>query len=282
MKRRLASAALALALAIPATARSEAPLPIFDAHLHYSHGAWAPFGPAAVIDNMDKAGVPRALVSSTPDDGTLTLYQKDGSRFVPVLRPYRDGVNSANWHLDAETPAYLARRLKRGIYAGIGEFHLFDAAAAGAPVVAEVVRLALARDIFVHVHSGPEAIEALFRRTPKLKVIWAHAGMTSPPQVIGRLLAAHRNLWTELSFRGWDVAPDGGVDPEWRQLLLRHPDRFMIGTDTYVNQRWDAYQTLVAEHRHWLGQLPPKVAKAIAYGNAVRLFGTGGRPALAP
>jgi len=33
--------------------------------------------------------VPRAIVSSTPDDGTLKLYEKSPKSVVPFLRPYR-------------------------------------------------------------------------------------------------------------------------------------------------------------------------------------------------
>ena len=41
------------------------------------------------------------------------------------------------------------------------------------------------------------------------------------------------------------------------------------------------YAAIVDRHRQWLAELPSKVAKAIAYGNAVRLYGTGGVKALA-
>jgi hypothetical protein len=49
----------------------------------------------------------------------------------------------------------------------------------------------------------------------------------------------------------------------------------MIGTDTYVTPRWGTYAAIVDEHRRWLAQLPRDVAEAIAYRNAVRLFGAG-------
>ncbi len=56
---------------------------------------------------------------------------------------------------------------------------------------------------------------------------------------------------------------------------MRHADRFMIGTDTYVPSRWDIYGALIDEHRRWLARLPPTVAEAIAHGNAARRFGPG-------
>ena len=55
----------------------------------------------------------------------------------------------------------------------------------------------------------------------------------------------------------------------------------MVASDTYVTSRWDDYAAIIGRHRAWLKELPPKVARAIAYGNAVRLYGTGGVKALA-
>jgi len=45
-------------------------LPIFDAHLHYSHDAWESVPVAEAIALMRKAGLKRALISSSGDDGT--------------------------------------------------------------------------------------------------------------------------------------------------------------------------------------------------------------------
>lgn len=277
--RRVLSASLVFACAAPAGA--QAPMPIFDTHLHYSEAAWNAYPPAEVVAVMDRAGVARALVSSTPDDGTLKLYAADATRFVPELRPYRGDVGAGTWTADAATPGYLAERLKRGIYVGIGEFHLFDAAAAGSEVVRAAARLAVDGGLLLHVHADAAPVEALFRVEPKLRILWAHAGFTSPPAEVGRMLEAYDNLSAELSFRAGDVAPGGRLDQVWRELLLRHAERFMIGTDTYVTGRWGQYEALIAEHRRWLEQLPRETAAAIAYGNAVALFGDGGRRELA-
>jgi len=268
------------ALACPPPALAQAPLPIFDAHLHYSRAAWADYAPADVAAALERAGVARALVSSTPDDGTLKLYAADAARFVPVLRPYRDEVGAGNWTTDAATPAYLAQRLERGIYVGIGEFHLFDARTVDTEVVRATLALALKHDALLHVHADAAPIETLFQLEPRLRILWAHAGFTSPPAEVGRMLDTYDRLWTELSFRAAVVAPGGRLDPAWRQLLLRHADRFMIGSDTYITERLGQYETLIGEHRRWLDQLPRETAVAIAFGNATALFGDGRRPEL--
>ena len=272
----LALAALALAVtASVAPGPAAERLPIFDTHLHYSRDVWEAFPPAAILDKLDAAGVPRALVSSTPDAGTLALHQAAPARVAPFLRPYRKPGDMANWFRDPEVVAYLYERLDLGRHVGIGEFHLMDLAEAGTPEMRAVIGQAVARGLFLQVHSGAGKIAALFEIEPELKIIWAHAGMDAPPEVIGLLLDRYDTLWTELSFRAEDVAQGPDIEPDWRALLLRHADRFMIGTDTYTRDRWEAYWALVERQRTWVSQLPPEAARAIAYGNAVRLFGPG-------
>lgn len=72
-------------------------LPLFDAHVHYSEEAWAPYPPATVLELMDKSGVAMALVSSTPDDDTIKLWRFAPNRIVPELRPYHGGAGHSNW-----------------------------------------------------------------------------------------------------------------------------------------------------------------------------------------
>ena len=270
----IAAALAAMALSAPAVA-AEKTLPVFDTHVHYSREAWESYGPRVILDKLTAAGVARALVSSTPDDGTLKLYRADRERIVPILRPYRDRADMDRWFRDRGVIDYVAGRLGRGVYRGIGEFHLLDESEARTPEIRRLAQMAVARDILLHVHSGAPPVRALFAIEPKLKVLWAHAGMAAPPGTIRRLLERYPLLWTEVSYRADDIAPGGRLDPAWRKLFLDHPGRFMVGTDTYVNGRWEIYRRLVEEHRRWLAQLPRKVAKAIAHGNAVKLFGAG-------
>jgi hypothetical protein len=65
--------ALALAGAWPAGLTAAERIPIFDVHIHYSQAAWQQFGTQAVVDLWNQAGIERAIVSSTPDDGTVAL-----------------------------------------------------------------------------------------------------------------------------------------------------------------------------------------------------------------
>ncbi len=268
---RLLAAGLLVLLGASAPRAQPAGLPIFDTHIHYSAPDWGEYPEERILGILDRAGVTRALVSSTPDDGTLRLYRKDPARIVPILRPYRTREDMSDWWKDPSIVAYLESRLALGVHRGIGEFHLHGGEI-DTPVMRRITALAVGRGIPLHAHSDEAAVVALFALEPRLRILWAHAGMSSGPEAVGALLDRYAGLWVELALRNSDVAPGGVLDPAWRALFLRHPDRFMVGTDTWVTSRWGALPGSVDEARRYLGQLPPDIAEALAWKNAERLF----------
>lgn len=276
MKRVLCTIAV-ITLALIGHRAAAEPLPIFDTHVHYSENSWVLFSVPTIISALRRAGVTRALVSSTPDAGTLMLHRAAPDLVVPELRPYHGDVRSSNWFRHVGTPGYLSERLDRDVYRGIGEFHLFDADDAKTDVMQSVIAMAVERDILLHVHSDAAPMRALFEVEPQLRVLWAHAGFIEPPDVVGEMLESYDGLWAEVSFRAGEISGSGTIDPDWKALFLKYPDRFMIGTDTYVPDRWAEYAGLIREHRQWLDQLPPDLAKAIAFDNAIRVLGVGVR-----
>lgn len=86
MSRLLPTFSLILLLGVPAQGTD---LPLFDAHIHYNHDAWEVVSPNEAIALLRKAGILRALVSSSSDDGTQKLYAEAPDLIVPELRPYR-------------------------------------------------------------------------------------------------------------------------------------------------------------------------------------------------
>ncbi len=96
--------------------------------------------------------------------------------------------------------------------------------------------------------------------------------MSASPLTVRRLLELHPNLWVELALRTPDVAPGGQLNPAWAALFADYPDRFMIGTDTWIPSQWTRLPSLMGEVRAWLRQLPPELALAVAYGNAERVL----------
>jgi amidohydrolase family protein len=241
-------------------------IPIVDTHLHYSANSWQDYSPAAVLLLLDQAVVRRGFVSSTPDDGTVRLYEAAPDRIVPVLRPYRQAGELSGWHQDPTVVPYLEERLARPIYRGIGEFHLMGTDARS-PIVRQVAELAHRHGLFLHCHCDVEATEILLGLVSGVRILWAHAGMGARAEEVGRLVDAWPNLFVELALRS-DVAPGGQLDPAWRDLFLRQPDRFMVGTDTWVSSRWSGYVDVQTDTRVWLRQLPADVARRLATENA--------------
>jgi len=246
-------------------------LPVFDAHIHYSQPDWSSYSPEAILALLDNTGVRWAVVSSTPDDGTLRLYEKAPGRIAPVLRPYRTRADMGTWTTDASVVAYVQERLKRGVYKGLGEFHL-SAAQAKDPVVRELAVLGARHDLFLYAHTDAAGIQELLRLYPGVRWLWAHAGLGEPFEVVARVIDRHPALMSELSLKS-EVAAGGTLDPRWKDLFLRRPDRFLVGADTWVTSQWDHFAQIQTGVRAWLGQLPRDVAEQIAYRNARKFVG---------
>jgi hypothetical protein len=262
-----------LLAALPLLAAA-AELPIFDAHLHYSHDAWDNLPPEKAVALLEAAGVRRGLVSSSSDEGQQRLAAAAPERIVLSLRPYRQRGDQASWMRDDTVPAYLEEKLARHRYAALGEFHIYGADV-DLPVPRRMIELARRHGLLLHSHSDADAIERQFAQWPQARILWAHAGFDTPANVRA-MLRRHRNLWCDLAFRS-DHAPDGRLDAQWRALLLEFPDRFLLGTDTFTPERWP----YVVEHarlaRQWLAQLPRDVAERVAWRNGEALFAAPAR-----
>lgn len=250
--------------------------PVFDAHLHYNDDAVGRYSVGTLGELFSKNGVRAILANSRPNEGTRALVEatRSGARkdlaVVPFIRVYRDRADYGTWQLNPEILAMIIAEEKRGYYRGVGEFHVHGMDA-DTKVLKDIVDFAVGKGLVLHAHSDDEAIEILFRHNPKASVIWAHTGFNTPLARVEEMLAKYPRLWGELSYRS-DVTEGGKLSEGWRAMFLRRPDRFMIGSDTWVNERWDSYPALIGAYRHWLGELPAEVAEAIAWKNGARLF----------
>jgi hypothetical protein len=273
--RRFASLLIVLISVLAAFPAKADMLPIFDVHMHYSRTVWDVYTPDQVIGKMDKAGVVKALVSSTPDDGTLKLHSAAPWRIVAGYRPYEDSADIGGWFSKGGLLAYSEKRLaEKKVHRVFGEIHILRAADVKSPAMQGYLALAQSRKLYFHTHSDAAVVRALFSEKPDLKVIWAHAGFSEPAPVVGEMLDRHASLWVELSYRAHDILPGVALDSEWETVLVRHADRFVIGSDTWEVDRWHSYESLIAAHREWLLKLPRDAAEKIAHKNAERLLAT--------
>ena len=287
--RALASALLAvsmpLALAQSAPASSAAPYagPIFDAHLHYNVEASERYPVADVLARMQRSGVRAIVANSRPNDGTKALAaardetRRAGVTVVPFVRLYRNRADYTGWHADPTIVEMVERELAAGTaagpYRGLGEFHLYDSANADGPTARRLMQLAEQRRLVVLAHVDDVAIERLLAHAPSARLVWAHTGIGGVPiERVRALLERHPTLVGELSYRPGLTDGDGGLAPEWRAMMLAMPERFVVGSDTWINARWDDYEALMRQARRWLGELPAPVAERIGWENAAALF----------
>ncbi|MDM0115995.1 amidohydrolase family protein [Variovorax sp. J22R133] len=264
--------------------------PLFDTHLHYNEEAWngkaGPYPPADALGRMQRNNVKAIVANSRPNAGTQTLAAARetpaaGVTVVPFVRLYRNRDDYSNWFRDETIYEMVQTELARGTasdpYRGIGEFHLYDSANANGPVAKKLIALAEERKLAVLAHVDDVAIDLLMAHAPSkgqsLRLIWAHTGIGGAPvERVQALLERYPLLMGELSYRPGLTCDGGKLCPAWRALILKYPERFLVGSDTWVNQRWSAYDEIMRGYRVWLGDLPADVAQRVAWGNAAGLF----------
>lgn len=249
--------------------------PLFDAHLHYNDDAVARYPVATLRELFEKNGIGAILANSRPNDGTRALHEAGrtwkGPKVVAFIRVYRDRADYGTWFRNREIHDMIVAEERRGFYRGIGEFHVHGRDA-DTPVVKDIVDFSVAKGLVLHAHSDDEAIEILFRHNPKARVIWAHTGFSTPAARVTGMLRKYPGLMGELSYRS-GIVEGGKISTEWAALFAEHPGRFLVGSDTWVNERWESYSALMGGYRAWLGQLPREVAERVAWRNGAELFG---------
>jgi Amidohydrolase len=248
-------------------------LKIFDAHLHYNQEPTAFYPLASVLEVFRRNEVAGIIANSRPNKGTHELVEAKppGLLVVPFIRPYRTRADVSAWSTDPSIYDLIEREYRRGYFRGVGEFHIYGEAAAR-PLVKKAVEFAAARDLYILAHCDEVALDILFEHHRGAKIIWAHTGFSTPVVRVRELLQQYPTLMGELSYRS-GITEGGRLSEEWRELFDRYSDRFLIGSDTWINERWLAYDTIINGYRAWLAELPAEQARRIAHGNAERLFG---------
>lgn len=151
--------------------------------------------------------------------------------------------------------------------------------------------------LVIHMEGYPQLVQQLddvLREMPRLKLVWSHGCGRLKPEVIRELLARHPRLYCDLSNMtntggygsGWPRAEVftaameqwGTFLPAYRTLIVDYPDRFFVGMDVAHQSRWlmrhgNTFELRVSRTRQLLRQLPPEVARRLAHGNAIRIFG---------
>ena len=262
--------------------------PLFDAHLHYNDEAAGPHPLADVLGRLQRSGVRAILANSRPNEGTrvlaaaVALTQAAGITVVPFVRLYRNRADYGSWFADPSivemVQSELAAGTAAGPYRGLGEFHLDASADADAPVAVTLMKLAREHGLAVLAHVDDAAIDKLMGHAPGVRLVWAHTGIGgAPPERVRELMQRYPSLTGELSHRP-GLLEGGRLTAAWRALFTALPERFVVGSDTWINARWQLYEALMEEARGWLGELPAPIARRIGWGNGAALFGLTDAP----
>lgn len=261
-----------LLLALMSGAASAAS-PVFDAHLHYRPAMLETFDIADVSRSLASNNVQSALIMAPEGELIRRLQAGTQARIVPFLEMSRRLGRKMDWMYTEDLADRIATLLDASEvqWRGLGEFHI-QADDRFAPGFEALLDLAVARDLPVMIHGDPAVIDHAYAIQPEVRILWAHAGSYAYPPLVEDYLERHPRMDMDLSMRNPRINPDGQIDDAWFELFLNHPDRFMIGVDTFSASRWARFTEVMDQTRAWLDQLPADVARAIAFENAERLF----------
>lgn len=292
-----------LAILVPAYGSSNV-VPIIDAHSQFDENV----PPARVIEHAARAGVTQVLLSARGRATTAQVLDL-GSTHPGCIVP---SVRTKGRAFDENRPDYYAlldEQFKEPAFRAMSEIILVHApkgkrapevnVAAEAPQVKEAIRRAIGKGWPTVLHyefrwlasaygSSAHAkrmgeLRSLLNQYPGHPFALIHMAQLDAsdaanliehhPKVV--FLTSHANTlavresrqpWTNM-FSGDELAS------EWKSLILRHPERFVLALDNVWPEHWsDWYVQQVNLWRNALGQLPIDVAHAVAHRNAERLW----------
>ncbi len=278
---------------IAAVAPCAAGEPFADIHVHFNWDQKEIIGADEIVARLRRANVAFAVVTSTPAALALELKQAGGDLIVPFFSPYTHELGRQDWYLDANVVRLAEAGLRDGLYRGIGEVHFMAGFRPRIenPVFARLMRLAQRFDVpaLIHVDAANETpFVRICEAYPELKIVFAHAGGNLTADHVRRVIERCANVTIEFSARdpwryGGLTGADGRLLPEWRDLVIAYPERFVTGTDPVwkvtrtqtwdqADDGWDYFAQLLSYHRRWIDDLPKPVRDRVRLENARRLL----------
>jgi predicted TIM-barrel fold metal-dependent hydrolase len=277
----VAAALLATLAAAPALAADYAG-PLVDAHSHVPN--------AAAIDAY-VAAMKRHNVGKVILLGVGGVQKDDAAWIAAAARKYPGQVVPGQPVPDptaASAAARLDGELAKSGARAVGEIHVrqvsrkIDRSPAD-PAFVKLLEVAARHKTPVVLHDelnaeATKTLEAALDAVPGATIVLAHGG-ESTPAALEALLGKHKNLVVDLSGMHFQRTPalateKGPLDPAWKALIVKHPERFVMGIDVWAARLFEPamLDRLMTWTRRILGELPPEVAERVAHKNAAALF----------
>ena len=230
-----------------------------------------------------------------------SLTKEEQARFDPMIT----GFNPA----DMYAADHIKRVLQTfpGVFSGIGEFTIHkefvsskiagETASLTNPALDRILDFAGQAGLVVILHNDVDMpfpkpgqdpyqaaqLGALFRRHPGTRIIWAHCGLgriVRPVKdqlaIVDRALADPALAHVAIDISWDEVAKYLVATPEAIQatadLINRHPDRFLFGTDEVAPTEQAKYLKVYDMYAPLFARLTPEASEKVRKGNYERLF----------
>jgi len=257
--------------------------PLIDAHSHL---------PNATAIDAYVAAMKRHNVLKVVLLGVGGLQKEDTAWLTAASKKYPDRVVAGLPLADptSESAAsQLELQLDRAKPRAIGEVHLRQVGRRlidrdpNGPVFGKILDVAAKFGVPIVIHyeltdAAETALDRALAAHRQSTIVLAHGG-EGPPGRLDRLLLRNPNLFVDLSGMHFQRTPalaseTGPLDPGWKALIEKMPDRFMIGVDLWAARLFEPamLDRLFVWTRRILGELKPDVAARVAHGNAVKLY----------
>ena len=256
--------------------------PLIDAHSHVSS--------AQAIDAY-VAAMKRHDIRKVVLLGVGGVQKEDAAWIAAAAKKYPDRVVAGVPVPDPMSTGAaeaLEAALKRANGRVVGEVHVRQVVRKiernpSDPAFVKLLAVAARHGAPVIIHdeltAGPtESLEKALAAERRAVIVLAHAGEATPG-ALEPLLARNPNLMVDLSGMHFQRTPSlasetGPLDPKWKALIEKMPDRFLMGIDVWAPRLFEpaTLDRLMKWTRRVLGELKPDVAERVAWKNAAALY----------
>ena len=256
--------------------------PLIDAHSHLP-GATAMDAYVAAMKRHNVRKVVLLGVGAV-QPGETEWIEAAGKKYPDLVAAAVRVPDPTNMAAAGQLDVELARTKARVM----GEAHIRQVARGierdpSAPAFMKILELSAQRGVPIVIHdeltaAAAASLEAALAAHRQAIIVLAHAGGTTPA-ILERLLARNANLIVDLSGMHFQRTPalakeKGALDPAWKALISKKPDRFLMGLDVWAPAQFEPamLDRLMRWTRRVLGELPPEAAERVAWKNAATLY----------